>query len=209
MHFIRSAPAMPWTMPRQVLLLCGTALFAAGLAMPAGAQTPPAIDALIESLRPEAGLTRGIRMPTQPAPAGIAVTPAPAAAAAGTLAATTAPPGVAAVSLTVHFASGSAALTPDAGRVVEALARALASPQLAPFRFRIEGHTDTVGSRPLNQSLSERRAQSVRDVLIQRHGIAPARLEAIGLGEQQLLVPTADEMAESRNRRVQILNLGG
>ena len=184
-------------------------LVSAGLAVPAAAQTPPAIDALIESLRPEAGLTRGIRLPAQAPAPGAAVTPAPQPAAPGSLAATTAPPGVAAVSLTVHFATGSASLAPDAERVVETLARALASPQLAAFRFRIEGHTDTVGSRQLNQSLSERRAQAVRDALIARHGIPPARLEAIGLGEQQLLVQTPDETAEPRNRRVQILNLGG
>lgn len=191
--------------------LCAT-LACAVAAAPAAAQSPPTMDSLIESLRPEAGMTRGIRLPAQPATPGAAVSPAPAAASApppGSLAATTAPPGVAAVSLTVHFASGSAALTPEADRVLEALARALASPQLAPFRFRIEGHTDTVGSRELNQGLSERRARAVREALIARHGIAPARLEAIGLGEQQLLVETPDETAEPRNRRVQILNLGG
>lgn len=193
--------ALPRLTPRCVMLL------AAGLAFawPAGAQSPPTIESLIESLRPEAGVTRGIRLPAQPSqPATPAPAPAP-----GSLAATTAPPGVAAVSLTVHFATGSATLTPEAEAVVDALGRALGSAQLAPFRFRIEGHTDTVGSRELNQGLSERRARVVRDALIARHAIAPGRLEALGLGEQQLLVPTADETAEPRNRRVQVLNLGG
>jgi outer membrane protein OmpA-like peptidoglycan-associated protein len=191
-------------------------MLAAGLALLPGAapaQAPPpgavpAIDSLIDSLRPEAGQRRGIRVPAAPMP-GPAVTTSPAPPAAGSLQATTAPPGVAAVSLTVTFATGSATLTPEAERVVAALAQALASPELVAFRFRVEGHTDTVGARALNQALSERRAASVRDALVQRHGIAPRRLEAIGLGEQQLLVVTPDDTAEPRNRRVQILNLGG
>jgi outer membrane protein OmpA-like peptidoglycan-associated protein len=178
---------------------------ALGMALPASAQDlAPPVRQLIEQLRPEAGATRGIRLPSaQPA----ATTPATPAAADTT--ATTAPPGVAAVSLTVTFATGSTRLTPEAERVLDSLGNALGSAQLAPYRFRIEGHTDTVGSRELNQSLSERRAVAVRDHLVQRYGIAPSRLEAVGLGEQQLLIATPDDTAEVRNRRVQILNLGG
>ncbi|MGG5812366.1 OmpA family protein [Falsiroseomonas sp. CW058] len=173
----------------------------------------PGVESLIEGLQPDAGLRRGIRLPATPAPDGTPLPPlgqsAAPAPSPGALAATTAPPGVAAVSLTVNFATGSAALTPQAEAVLDNLARALASPQLTPFRFRVEGHTDTVGSRTLNQALSEARAGAVRDYLVRRHRIAAARIEAVGLGEQQPLVPTPDETAEPRNRRVQILNLGG
>jgi outer membrane protein OmpA-like peptidoglycan-associated protein len=193
--------------------LAAFALVGACLAQPAAAQDlAPPVQRLIEQLRPEAGATRGIRLPSATPPAASAPTrptaPASAAAAADTTA-TTAPPGVAAVSLTVTFATGSTRLTPEAERVLDSLGGALGSPQLAPYRFRIEGHTDTVGSRQLNQSLSERRAEAVRDHLVRAYGIAPSRLEAVGLGEQQLLVATPDETAEVRNRRVQILNLGG
>jgi outer membrane protein OmpA-like peptidoglycan-associated protein len=121
--------------------------------------------------------------------------------------ATTAPPGVAAVSITVTFPSGSAALTPQAEATLAPLGRALSSPALAPFRFRIEGHTDSVGDAGSNMRLSERRAQSVRDYLVIRHGVAPGRLDAIGLGETRLLVPTGDGVDDARNRRVQVVNL--
>lgn len=181
---------------RRALILLATLM---PLAAPAQ-ELPPAVQGLIDELRPEAGQRRGIRLPAQPAPTGA---PPPVSTV------TTAPPGVAAVSLTVNFATGSARLTPQAESVLDDLGRALGSAQLAPFRFRVEGHTDTVGSRALNQSLSEARAAAVRDYLVRRHGIAPARLEAIGLGEQQPLVATPDETPEARNRRVQILNLGG
>jgi outer membrane protein OmpA-like peptidoglycan-associated protein len=121
---------------------------------------------------------------------------------------TTAPAELPAVSLTVTFASGSARLTPQAEQTLDTLGRALASPELAPFRFRIEGHTDTTGPRALNQALSEERAAAVRDYLIRRHGISPQRLVAVGFGEDQLLVPTPDETPEARNRRVQVVNIG-
>ena len=204
--------------PMRILatLLCCAALGAA----PALAQSAaPSVDELIEGLVPESGLRRGIRVPSAPPPATapqpasqlpvahppVAQRPAPEPM----VTQTTAPPGVAAVALTVTFATASAELAPSAEAVLNNLGRALASPQLAGFRFRVEGHTDTVGARGLNQVLSERRASAVRDWLVRRHGIDPRRLEAVGLGEQQPLVATPDETPEPRNRRVQVINLGG
>ncbi|WP_304621883.1 OmpA family protein [Neoroseomonas alba] len=111
-------------------------------------------------------------------------------------------------SITVTFASGSAELTPDAERALAPLGRALSSQDLAGFRFRIEGHTDTVGSAALNQALSERRAAAVREYLIAKFGVAPDRLVAIGLGDSQLLVPTPPQTSNARNRRVQVVNIG-
>jgi OmpA-OmpF porin, OOP family len=122
---------------------------------------------------------------------------------------TTAPEGTAAAALALPFQSGSATLTPDAEKVLDALARALNSPELARYRFRIEGDTDTAGEAPVNLALSERRATTVREHLISRRGVAASRLEAVGLGETQLLVQTPDATAEPRNRRVQIVNVGG
>ncbi|HEV7267663.1 MAG TPA: OmpA family protein [Falsiroseomonas sp.] len=205
-------------------------------ASPAAAQTDPAARALIQQLLPRTSVetTRGIR-PVGPA-AGSATAPTPAAAPATSSApivaapppppsasrtaataprapepprATTAPVGVAAASITVTFPSGSADLTPDAMAALRPLGEALASSDLAAFRFRIEGHTDSVGPRDANQSLSERRAAAVRDHLVQRYGVDPRRVETVGRGEGDLLVPTADEVAERRNRRVQVVNLGG
>jgi outer membrane protein OmpA-like peptidoglycan-associated protein len=69
-------------------------------------------------------------------------------------------------------------------------------------RFLIEGHTDAVGSRESNQVLSERRADSLRRVLIREFGVSPRALETVGYGEDFLLVNTQAE--EWRNRRVTI-----
>ena len=122
---------------------------------------------------------------------------------------TTAPQGTAAAALALPFPSGSAALTADAEKMLEALARALNAPELARYRFRIEGHTDTAGEAPVNLALSARRAAAVREHLVSRSGVAAPRLDAVGLGETQLLVQTPDATSEPRNRRVQIVNIGG
>jgi outer membrane protein OmpA-like peptidoglycan-associated protein len=68
--------------------------------------------------------------------------------------------------------------------------------------FLIEGHTDAVGSRGSNQSLSEARADSLAETLQQFYGIPGYALEPVGYGEDYLMVPTTRE--NWRNRRVTI-----
>jgi outer membrane protein OmpA-like peptidoglycan-associated protein len=112
------------------------------------------------------------------------------------------------VSLNVEFASGSAVLTPPAMRDLDSLGQALGDQRLAAFRFRVEGHTDTVGARGYNKALSERRAQSVESYLVSKYHIDPARLTAVGMGEDGLAVPTPDQTSDTRNRRVLVVNVG-
>ena len=69
-------------------------------------------------------------------------------------------------------------------------------------RFLIEGHTDAVGSRESNQILSERRAGSLKRVLVGEFRIPSRTLETVGYGEDYLLVDTPYE--DWRNRRVTI-----
>jgi len=206
--------------------------------LPGAAQSDPAAQALIDRLRPSVGAgTRGIRVPGEAPPAPAPTVPAPAlsGAPAGTVSLPVTPatppkameparPVIAAprppaparettadapsVSITVTFATGSAVLTPEAKRALAPLGRALTSQDLVAYRFRIEGHTDTVGNAALNQTLSERRAAAVRDYLIHTYGVDPARLVAVGFGESQLLVPTPPQTPEARNRRVQVVNIG-
>lgn len=102
----------------------------------------------------------------------------------------------------INFASGSAEIPRREYHKVEAIARALS--QLARLRrgarVMIEGHTDAVGSRESNQILSERRAASLKRVLVNEFGISPRMLETVGYGEDFLLVDTPYD--EWRNRRV-------
>ena len=112
------------------------------------------------------------------------------------------------VDLTVQFATGSSELTPQAVRTLDELGRALSSSALSGFRFRIEGHTDTVGAPELNRSLSEARAERVVAYLSSRWQVDRAKVETAGMGGEQLLVPTGPNVPEPRNRRVTVINLG-
>jgi OOP family OmpA-OmpF porin len=193
------------------LLCLGGTVFAPG----AYAQSNPSADQIINSLKPTgplSGGTRGIR-PVAPN-AAPATTPAtPAAAAMNTPApAKVANPGAVAkapsVNLTVQFRTGSAELTRAAMQTLDQLGQALTSSALSGYRFRIEGHTDTVGSPEANKSLSDQRAAAVASYLEGKFHVTSSRLEAVGMGESDLLVATPPQTPEPRNRRVQVINIG-
>ncbi len=111
-------------------------------------------------------------------------------------------------SLEVQFATNSADLTASARSTLDQLGKALSSSDLAGYKFRIEGHTDTVGSVEQNQSLSARRADAVVAYLIATFHIDPGHLQAIGMGQDGLAVATGQQVPEQRNRRVVVVNLG-
>jgi OOP family OmpA-OmpF porin len=108
--------------------------------------------------------------------------------------------------IAVQFDFDSAIIRPDSFRAVGLMADALYHPYLQGYRFLIVGHTDAKGSREYNLRLSERRANAIRDALMNPFDIQPGRLEAVGLGEEQLLNRANPEAAE--NRRVQLINIG-
>jgi outer membrane protein OmpA-like peptidoglycan-associated protein len=110
---------------------------------------------------------------------------------------TEAAPGIA---VAIPFAFDSAKLAPAAFPVLDSLAEGikLTDPNA---RVLIVGHTDATGGENYNQSLSERRANSVRAYLMQQHGITGVRLQSSGLGEHQLLIPK--QPANAKNRRVE------
>ena len=67
----------------------------------------------------------------------------------------------------------------------------------------VTGHTDTVGSAKYNQGLSERRAESVKEELV-NDGVPNGEITTLGVGKEGLLVPTADGVREAQNRRATI-----
>ena len=143
---------------------------------------------------------------TQAAPQASTPRPAPSTRTASTApaAATEAP----SVSLSVQFATGSADLTPQARDTLDQLGKALSSSDLAQYRFRIEGHTDTVGSADYNKALSQQRADAVAGYLESKFGVKSDRLQAVGMGEQGLVVHTPPNTPNDKNRRVAVVNLG-
>lgn len=103
---------------------------------------------------------------------------------------------------TLHFETGGAQLTRESmNQLSQVLDEATARPG---GEIAVIGHTDRVGKLEANDSLSLQRAEAIRELLIQR-GFDAARVIASGHGERDPLVPTADEVAEPRNRRVEIV----
>ena len=105
---------------------------------------------------------------------------------------------------TINFAFDSAAVPASQRWKLRNLAAAMRR-FLRRRRFEVfllEGHTDAVGRRAYNQTLSNRRAASVRRTLIAHFGIPRRALETVGYGEDFLLIPTS--RAEWRNRRVTV-----
>jgi OmpA-OmpF porin, OOP family len=108
-------------------------------------------------------------------------------------------------SLLITFETNSSNLTPQAKHSLDIVGHALGADQLAPFKFSLEGHADPRGSTALNQRLSEHRAQSVRQYLVQSHRIDPQRLTSVGKGDREPLNET--DLAAPENRRVTIVTV--
>lgn len=101
----------------------------------------------------------------------------------------------------LYFVTGKDELTAeskaDVQKVLDELSRR-PSPDVLAI-----GHTDSVGAQELNDRLSLQRAERVKALLV-AIGIAAERIYVAGRGERELLVPTADNVDEPRNRRVEI-----
>jgi outer membrane protein OmpA-like peptidoglycan-associated protein len=110
------------------------------------------------------------------------------------------------IDLHIPFDFDSNKLTPDAIVILRTLGEALRDQRLVKYRFKIAGHTDARGTEEYNQSLSERRAQAVRDYLLSQYGVQASRLETAGYGKTKLADPSNPE--DGINRRVQVINIG-
>lgn len=67
----------------------------------------------------------------------------------------------------------------------------------------VEGHTDSVGTDQYNQRLSERRAQAVREVLVNQYGVEGNRVDSVGYGESRPVADNSTEEGRQINRRVE------
>lgn len=111
-----------------------------------------------------------------------------------------------AISLYITFEKNSYTIDQHAVEVLDILGKSLQSDRLKEFSFTLEGHTDSTGTQPYNQTLSKKRAQSVKSYLTQNYGISQARLFTSGKGETEPLL--VDNPGAAANRRVKIVNVG-
>jgi outer membrane protein OmpA-like peptidoglycan-associated protein len=102
---------------------------------------------------------------------------------------------------TLYFTTGTTNFNEESKALAEDIYEDVVSRQ-SP-EVIVSGHTDTVGSAESNQTLSENRANAVREQLIDS-GVKAETITATGYGETELMVETEDDTAEQLNRRVEI-----
>jgi len=104
--------------------------------------------------------------------------------------------------LYLSFETNSWQIRPSDAATLDEVAAALK--QTPGMKVSIEGHTDNVGTPESNRVLSERRAQSVLDALVQR-GVDRARLSAAGFGQERPVADNRTEEGRAKNRRVELV----
>jgi len=110
------------------------------------------------------------------------------------------------VTADIQFDEDAAVVRPESYRMLGRIADALYHPSLLGSKFLIVGHTVSTGKRDYNLTLSQRRADVIRDIMISTFKISPKRLQAIGLGEEQML----DSLHPGApvNAQVQLMTVG-
>lgn len=110
------------------------------------------------------------------------------------------------IDVQIQFALGSAIIRPESYSTIGSIADALHHPILWNYRFLVVGNTDTTGTRAINLKLSQERAEAVKRALVTVFGVSPDRLDAVGLGQEALEVPSKPK--DPINRRVEIFTIG-
>jgi outer membrane protein OmpA-like peptidoglycan-associated protein len=101
----------------------------------------------------------------------------------------------------VTFDYDSATVRPGLYREIDRITDVLIKyPQTV---IRVEGHTDSTGSESYNMDLSQRRADSVKNLIVQR-GVSASRIETVAYGETMAIADNTIESGRAMNRRVEI-----
>lgn len=106
----------------------------------------------------------------------------------------------------IHFDTARDTIKPESNRILDEIASILKAHGEIQ-KVRVEGHTDSVGSRTYNLDLSQRRATSVVKALIAR-GVPAARLQPVGYGFDRPVASNATALGRAKNRRVDFAILG-
>ena len=106
----------------------------------------------------------------------------------------------------IRFDEDVAVIRPESYQTLGRIADVLGDPKLLAYKFLIVVHTVSAGRRENNLTLSQRRADVIREVLANTFKISSKRLQAIGLGEEQLL--DAAHPTATTNHRIQVATVG-
>jgi outer membrane protein OmpA-like peptidoglycan-associated protein len=105
----------------------------------------------------------------------------------------------------IQFDADTPIVKPESYQKLGQLADTLVNSELLGYTFLIVGHTESTGRRDNNVLLSQRRADAIRDILINTFKISSKRLQSLGLGEEQLLDPARPNAPA--NNQTQIMTL--
>lgn len=105
-------------------------------------------------------------------------------------------------SFLLYFESNSPQINPSSLKTIEKIIQTIR--ERNSHDIAVIGHTDRTGDDAYNRALSQKRAQSVYDLLVSK-GIKSEDISMSYHGEGNLLVPTADNIAEPANRRVEVM----
>jgi len=105
----------------------------------------------------------------------------------------------------VQFDPDASTIRPESYQTLGRIADALCHSTLLRYGFLIVGRTDATGKREYNLTLSQKRADSIRDALVTTFKISPKRLQAVGLGEEQL--QDAARPTAAINQQVQVVTV--
>ena len=110
------------------------------------------------------------------------------------------------VAADIQFDEDAAVVRPESYRMLGRIADTLYQPSLLGYKFLIVGHSISTGKRDYNLTLSQRRADVIRDIMISTFKVSPKRLQSLGLGEEQML----DSLHPSApvNAQVQLITVG-
>lgn len=105
----------------------------------------------------------------------------------------------------INFDTGKTTIAADSAATLQQIAELLS--RNGVWRLRIEGHTDDVGKPKDNLLLSRKRAEAVRNWLVENAKVTPSRLETNGLGDTEPLATNDTDEGRAKNRRVELVKI--
>lgn len=110
------------------------------------------------------------------------------------------------IDIRIHFDFDSYIINTEGKKQALALGEALLDESFKNYKFRIIGHTDTIGSAEYNEKLSYKRAETVKNFLIDNFPALKDNITEIeGKGEAEPLYSSTDEISNALNRRVEVI----
>ena len=108
-------------------------------------------------------------------------------------------------SVAITFDTDTPVVRPESYQTLGRIADALVQASLLPYSFLIVGHMETTGRRENNVILSQRRADAIRDTMVNTFKISSKRIQTIGLGEEQFVDPA--HPASQLNEQIQLVTI--